>query len=93
MELDEFDKLVKDETTLVDFSAEWCGPCKMMAPIVEELKEEGYNIVEIDVDAHHEIAAEFNIRSIPTFLVFKQGEVVERVIGAQSKLALEDLML
>jgi len=73
---------------LVDFWAEWCGPCKMLAPILDELATE-YNgkikIGKVNIDEHQELAAKFGIRSIPTLLLFKQGQVAEQLVGLRSK--------
>ncbi len=73
---------------LVDFWATWCGPCKMIAPIVEELAAE-YNgkmkFGKLDVDANPQVSMQFGIRSIPTLLVFKGGKVVDQIVGAMPK--------
>ena len=73
---------------LVDFWAAWCGPCKMIAPIVEELATEydgKLKIGKVDVDNNQKIAMQYGIRSIPTLLVFKGGKVVEQIVGAAPK--------
>jgi thioredoxin 1 len=73
---------------LVDFWAEWCGPCKMLGPILDELAEE-YNgrvrVGKVNIDEYQELAAQYGIRSIPTLLLFKQGQVAEQMVGLRSK--------
>ena len=73
---------------LVDFWAEWCGPCKMLAPILDELAEEykgRVRIGKVNIDEYQELAAQYGIRSIPTLLLFKQGQVAEQLVGLRSK--------
>lgn len=84
-----FSEIINTEKpVLVDFWAEWCGPCKMIGPVVEELAGDydGKAVIgKLDVDANPEVSAKFGIRSIPTLLVFKNGEVVDKQVGAVSK--------
>lgn len=73
---------------MVDFWAAWCGPCKMIAPALDELADEFQGkakIAKVDIDNEQELAGQFNVRSIPTLLLFKNGQVVEQMVGARSK--------
>jgi len=87
-----FDELLSADLPLVvDFWAEWCGPCKMIAPVVEELSSEysgKVNIGKMDVDDNNEIATRYGIRNIPTILFFKNGQLVDKQVGATQKSAL-----
>jgi thioredoxin 1 len=88
-----FEEAVKEGVTLVDFWAPWCGPCRMIAPVIEELAEdfEGKaTIAKVNTDEEQDIAVKFGIRSIPTVMIFKNGEVVDQMIGAASKQAFEE---
>jgi thioredoxin 1 len=79
-----FNELINSEnTTLVDFYADWCGPCRMLGPVIEEIANENKNINvgKINVDSHKELANQFGIRSIPTMIVFKNGKEIKRLVG------------
>jgi thioredoxin 1 len=73
---------------LVDFWAEWCGPCKMIAPALDELADEfagRARVGKVNIDEHQSLAAKYGVRAIPTLLIFKNGEVVEQMVGAKGK--------
>ncbi len=83
------------DTVLVDFFATWCGPCQAMIPVLDELSNElpaGKKVVKIDIDQAPEIAAKYGVMSIPTFKVFKDGQIVNETLGMQSKEALIEMM-
>ncbi len=85
------DVLQSDKPVIVDFWAEWCTPCKMIAPVLEEIAEKNagkVTIAKLDIDENPEISAKYQILSIPTMLVFKGGEVIKQVVGAKPKSAL-----
>ncbi len=84
-----FDEVIQgaERPVLVDFWAEWCGPCKMIAPILAEIAEEedGVDVAKLNVDDHSDIAMRYNVMSIPTLIVFKDGEIAHRMVGAKGK--------
>ena len=76
----------EDKPTLVDFFATWCGPCRMQSPILETVKEkmgDKVNILKVDIDQNQALAAEYNVRSVPTLILFKNGMAVWRTVGLQ----------
>jgi len=80
--------LTSAQPILVDFWAEWCGPCKMIAPALDELADEfagRARVGKVNIDEHQSLAAKYGIRAIPTLLLFKGGEVVEQMVGAKNK--------
>ncbi len=86
--MNEFNELINSETpTLVDFFATWCGPCKMQAPILEEVKQrvgDKAHIIKVDIDQNQALAAKYNVRSVPTLIMFKNGMAIWREVGVQS---------
>lgn len=91
----ESEVLNTDKPVLVDFYADWCGPCKMMAPVVEQLAEELDGIVAVgkmNVDDNYDIAARYKVMSIPTLILFKNGQVADKRIGLQSKAEIEQMI-
>jgi len=89
--VNDFDSVVANGGVLVDFYANWCGPCKMVAPVLEGLAElhPDVTICKVNVDEEMELARRFGVMSIPTLLFFKDGELVDKVVGALPKPALE----
>ncbi len=81
-----FDEFINKDNIIVDFYAKWCGPCRMLSPIIEEVsKEENIELLKVDVDEHPDIAKRYGIMSIPTIILFKNGNEVKKNIGFLSK--------
>jgi thioredoxin 1 len=94
---DNFEKEVVNSSVpvLVDFWASWCGPCRMIAPIIDELAvefKESVRFGKINVDEQGDLAAKFKILSIPTLILFKDGQIFEKIVGARSKIELSDFL-
>jgi len=92
LDVESFDSFVKEGKTVVDFYADWCGPCKIMAPHFEKVadEEEEVRFAKVDVDDNQELAERFGILSIPTTIFFKDGEVVDRKSGALMENEIKD---
>lgn len=87
-----FNELIsKEKTTIVDFWAEWCGPCRMLGPILDSLASENpeIQVVKVDVDSNSELSTEYGIRSIPAVYIFRNGEQVNKFVGVKTK---EDIL-
>ena len=89
-----FELSVSTGVSLVDFWAEWCGPCRMVSPIVDEIAQEetAVKVGKINVDENPELAQKFGVMSIPTLIVIKDGKVVERAVGARPKAAIKEML-
>ena len=92
---DEFDSIIKgDKPVMVDFFADWCGPCRMVAPTIEALSAERSDavVVKVNVDNSPELAVRFGVSSIPTILVFRDGKLLSRAVGVRSKDELSEML-
>ena len=91
---EKYEELVKEGLVVVDFYATWCGPCKMIGPVLEELSQElEIKVVKVDVDEHLEIAKNFAIMSVPTILIYKNNEIVDKLIGFMPKDELKEKIM
>ena len=89
------DRITSATPTVIDFFATWCGPCRMVTPILEDLKSdlgENVRVYKIDVDQNQSLAAQYNVRSIPTIMIFKDGKMQWRESGVQSKATLKNVI-
>ena len=90
----EFEEVIKGEKpTIVDFFATWCGPCKMLSPILEKVEEDSdgkFNVVKVDIDESLDLARKYGIMSVPTMIVFKEGQEQEKMIGLRQKSQIEE---
>ncbi len=90
-----YNEFIKEGVVLVDIWAQWCGPCKQISPIVDEISidyKDRVSVGKLDADANRETLATLGVRNIPTILIFKNGEMVDKSVGMTSKSALEDLL-
>ena len=77
---EDFNELINDELVIVDFFATWCGPCRMLSPILEEIQDK-YKIVKVDIDDSNDLAKKYGVMSVPTIIKFKNGEEIDKNIG------------
>ena len=95
--IEQFEQAILNQTpTLVDFYATWCGPCKMQSPILYEFKEEvgeKVNILKVDVDQNPELASKYSVQSIPTLIMFKAGQLKEKMVGLTTKATLSERLI
>lgn len=92
---DTFDSHVKSGVTVIDFWAPWCGPCKMLAPVIEQISDEyggKLQICKVNVDDNQNLATRYGIMSIPSVLVFKNGEVVDKMVGSRPKSQIKEMI-
>lgn len=88
----QLEEVVEDNSrVLLDFYADWCGPCDMMEPVIEELAAE-IPTAKIDIDQHNNIASKYSVRSLPTFILIKDGDVQQTAVGVQDKAEMEDMI-
>lgn len=87
--IEEFEKEIQNGKVLIDFYASWCGPCRMLSPVIEELEEEGklnnINVIKVDVDQLPELASKYNVFSIPNLFLLDNGKIINNQLGYQNK--------
>ena len=91
LEKNNLNDLVKEGLHLVDFYATWCGPCKMLSPVLEQLDEQ-IDIIKVDIDEFEDLTQEYRVMSVPTLIFFKDGEKVKETVGFHSKEELEEII-
>ena len=89
LENENFKEIIGSGVWIVDFYADWCGPCKMLGPVLEELDN---NVLKVNVDSHEDLAREFGVMSIPTICFFKDGNLANKVVGFRSKDEIENIV-
>lgn len=89
LENENFKEVISSGVWIVDFYADWCGPCKMLGPVLEELDN---NVLKINVDNHENLATEFGVMSIPTICFFKDGELKNKIVGFRNKTEIEEIV-
>ena len=95
MNKEQFQASLKKKTVLVDFTASWCGPCREMVPVIREIMDEFADkavVMEIDVDSQRSLSMDYMVQSIPTFILFKDGVEIKRLVGLQPKTAIADCL-
>ena len=85
----DYEEAIKDGTSLVVFYADWCGPCKMLHPVLEDLDKDGFNIVKINSDKNPQLMTMFGLMGVPAMIVYKDGQAVEKTSGYRPKVQLE----
>jgi thioredoxin 1 len=85
-----FDESIKEGVVLVDFSATWCGPCRMLAPVVEQVKDA--KVLKLNHDENMNVSLKYNVQALPTLILFKDGKEVERMVGLQSLQSIQKLV-
>ena len=89
LENESLENLINDEIVLVDFYAEWCGPCKMLGPVLEEID---CNVIKVDVDKHNELAIKNGVMSVPTVFIYQDGVLKDKFIGFRTKEEIEEIL-